>query len=129
MYVNIGNKIKQRREFLNFSQEYIAETLGISQPAYLKIEKGITKLDFERLIKISEILKMDINELLDKHLIVNNFNNKDSSTAIGLVENLHQENKKTIELLIDNLKDQITSLKLDNERLLCIIDNFLKKQQ
>ncbi|WP_445724329.1 helix-turn-helix domain-containing protein [Flavobacterium sp.] len=121
---NVSNKIKSRREQLNFSQEYIAEHLGISQPAYVKIEKGITKLDFERLIKISEILQIDINELLEKQYIVNNFKNSDSSTAIGMVENLHQENHKTNELLIQTLFSQISDLKEENKRLISIVEKL-----
>lgn len=121
---NIGHKIKSRREQLNFSQEYIAEHLGISQPAYVKIEKGVTKLDFERLIKISEILEIDVNELLEKKYIVNNFKNTDSSTAIGMVENLHQENQKTNELLIQTLFSQISNLKEENKRLISILENL-----
>lgn len=121
---NISNKIKLRREQLNFSQEYIAEHLGISQPAYVKIEKGVTKLDFERLLKISEILEIDINELLEKQYIVNNFKNSDSSTAIGMVDNLHQENQKTNELLIQTLFSQISDLKEENKRLISILEKL-----
>lgn len=120
----VSNKIKARREQLNFSQEYVAERIGISQPAYVKIEKGITRLDFERLIKISEILQIDINELLDKQYIVNNFNNKDSSTAVGLVENLHQENQKSKDLLVESLFKQISDLTETNLKLLSIIDKL-----
>ncbi|NJM78711.1 MAG: helix-turn-helix transcriptional regulator [Flavobacterium sp.] len=120
----VSNKIKARREQLNFSQEYVAERIGISQPAYVKIEKGITRLDFERLIKISEILEIDINELLDKQYIVNNFNNKDSSTAVGLVENLHQQNQDSKDLLVESLFKQIEDLKETNLKLLSIIDKL-----
>lgn len=126
MYSDISKRIKKQREFLNYSQEYVAECLGITQPAYVKIEKGTTKLDFKRLLKLSEILEIDINELLDKNLIINNFNNKDSSTAIGLVENLQQENKKSQDVLIESLKEQINDLKKENERFLTIIETFLK---
>ena len=43
-----------------YSQEYMAEKLGIVQKTYCKIEKGRTKLSVERLEEIALILKKDI---------------------------------------------------------------------
>lgn len=40
----IGNKIKNIRELKNFTQEYMAEKLDISQAAYSKLEKGDIKV-------------------------------------------------------------------------------------
>ena len=40
----IGYKIKNIRELKNFTQEYMAEKLDISQAAYSKMEKGDTKI-------------------------------------------------------------------------------------
>ena len=43
-----------------YSQEYMAERLGIGQKTFCKLEKGHTKLSVERLKKIAFILKKDI---------------------------------------------------------------------
>lgn len=127
MNSQIGNKIKNRREILNFSQEYVAEKLGISQPAYAKIEKGQTKIDIDRLNKISEILSIDILDLLDSKYVLNTFNNKDSSQAIGIVENLHQDNREISNQLINQLKEENSILRSEVDRLLSLIENILKK--
>jgi transcriptional regulator with XRE-family HTH domain len=58
--VNIRNK----REKLNYTQEYLAVKLGISQNAYSKIELGYTKITVERLFQIAEILETDLIELI-----------------------------------------------------------------
>jgi transcriptional regulator with XRE-family HTH domain len=59
--VNIRNK----REKLNYTQEYLAAKLGISQNAYSKIELGYTKITLERLFQIAEILETELMELID----------------------------------------------------------------
>lgn len=56
-------KIRNRRQELNYSQEYIAMRLNISQGSYNKLENGITNLNLKQLKDLSEILKFDIREL------------------------------------------------------------------
>lgn len=41
-------KIKQIRELKNFTQEYVAQKLGLSTRAYSKIESGETQLTINR---------------------------------------------------------------------------------
>jgi transcriptional regulator with XRE-family HTH domain len=49
-------KLKQLRELKNFTQEYMAQQLGLSTRAYSKIETGETQLTINRLNEISTIL-------------------------------------------------------------------------
>lgn len=67
-------KIKQLRELKNFTQEYMAQQLGLSTRAYSKIESGETQLTINRLNEISEILGIDPMEALgfDHQNIFNN---------------------------------------------------------
>ncbi|MEY3085410.1 MAG: hypothetical protein RL037_1590 [Bacteroidota bacterium] len=67
-------KIKQLRELKNFTQEYMAQQLGLSTRAYSKIESGETQLTINRLNEISEILGIDPMEVLgfDHQNIFNN---------------------------------------------------------
>ncbi len=48
-FQNIAFKLKTLREFNNYSHEYIAGQLNISQVAYSKIESGATQLAIEHL--------------------------------------------------------------------------------
>lgn len=74
--MEIGKKIRKIRELRNFSQEYVAIQLGISQVAYSKIETGLTRLDLKRLIKIAETLDIDTFTLInfDNRCIFSNNN-------------------------------------------------------
>lgn len=120
----VNTKIKTRREQLNYSQEYVADRIGISQPAYVKIEKGNTKLDFERLLKIAAILELDINELLNNNNVIDPLENKKTYSNKALIENLFEENQKSKELLLERLLQQISDLKDNNEKLFSIIEKL-----
>lgn len=67
----INNKIKtvainirKVREYRNYTQEYLAMKLNISQNAYSKIELGYTKITLERLYQIAQVLEVDLVELI-----------------------------------------------------------------
>ena len=60
----IAANIRHKREYRNYTQEYLALKLNISQNAYSKIELGYTKITVERLFQIANILEFDVTELL-----------------------------------------------------------------
>jgi transcriptional regulator with XRE-family HTH domain len=61
----IAANIRAKREFRNYTQDYLAFRLNISQNAYSKIELGYTKITVERLFQIAEILEFSVSELID----------------------------------------------------------------
>ncbi|MCE7065686.1 helix-turn-helix domain-containing protein [Dyadobacter sp. CY326] len=64
---SVAHNIRKIREFRNYTQEYLAMKLGISQNAYSKIELGYTRLTLERLIQIAQILGVDIVDLINEN--------------------------------------------------------------
>lgn len=60
----VAAKIRKIRESKSYSQDYLAAKLGISQNAYSKIELGYSNITISRLIGISEILEMDLVDLI-----------------------------------------------------------------
>jgi len=60
----VAVNIRKIREFRNYTQEYLAVKLDISQNAYSKIELGYTKITLERLYQIAQILDVDLIELI-----------------------------------------------------------------
>lgn len=61
----IAINIRNKREYRNYTQEYLAAKLNISQNAYSKIELGYTKITLERLFQIADILEFSVAELLE----------------------------------------------------------------
>lgn len=71
--MNIGTKIKRIREIRNFSQDYMAEQLGISQSNYARMEGNEVAISEERLKIIADILNTDENVIkrFDESIIFN----------------------------------------------------------
>ncbi len=69
----LGNRIKALRSAKNYTQEQIAEQIGISRQKYARIENGNNSITLEMLIKIAEILDVtvgDITRVLDEEPMV-----------------------------------------------------------
>lgn len=63
--LNIIKRIKSVREERGYTQQFIAEKLGISQNAYSKIEIGSSKLTLQRCLQIADVLEVTIPRLFD----------------------------------------------------------------
>ena len=57
--------IKTIRNQKEYSQDYLAAKLHITQNAYSKMELGKTQLSISTLYKIADILEVDVRQLLD----------------------------------------------------------------
>ncbi|GAA4315262.1 hypothetical protein GCM10023149_11790 [Mucilaginibacter gynuensis] len=62
----VANKIRRMREDRNYSQDYLAAKLGISQNAYSKIELGYSQVTIERLYRIAEVLEYNFADFFDE---------------------------------------------------------------
>jgi transcriptional regulator with XRE-family HTH domain len=60
----IVSNIRKIREFRNYTQDYLAAKLRISQNAYSKIELGYSNITLNRLIEITEILEIDLADII-----------------------------------------------------------------
>jgi len=64
MQETIGNKIRIQRLSMNYSQEYMAFMMEMSQSAYSKIERDATVLSIPRIYEIAEILEISPFKLM-----------------------------------------------------------------
>lgn len=63
--MNIGEKIKNKREDLDLSQKTMAELIPMNQSNYSKIERNLQEPNLEQLKRICEILNLDPRFLLE----------------------------------------------------------------
>jgi transcriptional regulator with XRE-family HTH domain len=61
----LAKRIKEIRKSKGLTQKYMADNLGISQPAYSHYEHEAANCTFATIIKISEILGVSIPFLTD----------------------------------------------------------------
>ncbi len=70
-----GGVIKKNRELRNYTQEFVAKQMNISQNAYSKIENGYTQLTVNHLMELSRILEVSIVDLLKDDFEIHKPNN------------------------------------------------------
>ncbi len=61
----IGYKLRSIRERKKYTQEFVAEGLGMSPINYGRIERGEASLAYEDLQKLSEIFEMEISDIIN----------------------------------------------------------------
>lgn len=61
---SIGKNIRTLRHQRGWSQEDVANRLGISIPAFSKIETGVTDINLSRLEQIADIYEIDVVHIL-----------------------------------------------------------------
>jgi transcriptional regulator with XRE-family HTH domain len=60
----LGRRLKQLREYLGLSQQYVTAVTGIPRSAVSEIERGNRKVDSLELRKLAKVYKVSVNRLL-----------------------------------------------------------------
>jgi len=122
MATPIKNKIRNIRELKNYTQEYMAERLGVTQAGYSKIEKGKTSLSYEKLVEIGRILDVSVEDIIsfeyDKY--INNYNkitgNNNGSILINtdntsILKELYEDKIQLLEKLLNRTEIELERYK------------------
>ena len=92
-----GSSIRTNRESKNYTQEYVAKQMGISQNAYSKIENGYTQLTVSHLKEISRVLEVSLMDLLKDDFEIHKPNHIRNESIT----------KDNLLMLLDNLKEKL----------------------
>lgn len=95
-YEDVGNKIRERRNFLKVTQENLANDINVSASFISDIENGRRKMSLETMIKISIALKTSLD-----YFVLNNV--KDIKTK----NNIKFDELKNILETVDEKKESI----------------------
>ena len=107
----IGHRIRKLRELKNLTQEHLAEELGMSVSGYSRIERDEVKLSSDKLVKISEVLGISLDDLMrfDETLI---FQNNGEHQRYGFAQAFaHNSVINDIEHMERLYREQIDALK------------------
>ena len=116
---NVGQKIRKLRELRNYTQEYMALNLNITQTAYCKIEKEESRLTIDRLKEISEVLDVEPLQLLtfDERLFLPSVSSKQTrEKRIAGSDNMRQlyqqeEKDEQMSFRMQQLESEIVMLR------------------
>jgi transcriptional regulator with XRE-family HTH domain len=109
--MNIGQKLKNLREYNNYTQKYVADYLNVSQKTLSNMENSGNDILFSTIEKLAKLYNVTVNQVLELNVdfILNNHH---QSGGIGGINNLNfqdnlvngvQENTKNIQELIERL--------------------------
>jgi transcriptional regulator with XRE-family HTH domain len=119
--MKVHEKIRFIRQSKNWSQDEMAEKLGMTASGYAKIEQGRTDNHFSKLEQIAEIFDMDVVELLsfgEKNVIclIGDNSTISMSQILGSSKELTFEIQKQ-QLIIEHLKASIEQKDTETENL------------
>ena len=111
--ITISDNIRLLREYLGFSQEYVAQKLNITQQAYSHIEKNPENAPLKRLREIAQVLQVSLITLLGEEdtYILQNFNQSGGNAATQMNVSDSTSEKEVYDKLIQTLKEEITFLR------------------
>lgn len=117
--MKLGENIKKLRELKNYTQQYLADELGISLSGYGKIEREQTEITLSRLLQITKILDVDLFSLI-------HFNGND----VFKNGNQSKENKaaEPLSLSLDLQQQLIQKYKEENDYLKELVRQLMEKR-
>ncbi|MFT3886079.1 MAG: helix-turn-helix transcriptional regulator [Flavobacteriales bacterium] len=124
----ILDRIRAKRKELGYSQEYMAERLGISPPAYSRKENGETKLDLDWLRDTTKELDMDLMELLASESVTVTVQEQKGG-ANGCIHVVNQNgiaSEDVLRSIAERYEAHVKELQETNKRLLALLEKHLK---
>ncbi len=102
--MTLGEKLKKARMHKNFTQEYLAEVLNVSQKTYSNFENDKSKPDFHQVEDIAKVLEVSVLDFLSGDSITVHQNNNE----VAIAQNYAAINasEKLIEQYEQRLKDK-----------------------
>ena len=123
-----SEKIKIMREMNQWTQEEVAEKLGMSTTGYAKIERGQTNVSVEKLKQIAQVFNLNVAQLLDddERFVMCSIgdNNSNYNNYFGKNEKLSLENEK-LKQLLSAKESEIEALK----KVIALLENAKQSEK
>lgn len=65
-YLVFTQKLLEQRKLNEMTQRQVATFLGISQPSYIRYEKGLSEPTLENLVKLADLFDVSVDYLLGR---------------------------------------------------------------
>lgn len=123
-----SEKIKIMREMNQWTQEEVAEKLGMSTTGYAKIERGQTNVNVEKLKQIAQVFNLNVAQLLDddERFVICSIgdNHSNYNNYFGTNEKLSLENEK-LKQLLSAKESEIEALK----KVIALLENAKQSEK
>lgn len=123
----LGTKLTRLRKNKGYSQQELADKIGVSQPAYHKWETDDVKPDLETLLKVSQVLDVDLSDLTDDYnSLIQNSQFKGSNIVGNHQPVINMNSPELIDHVIKN-QEQITEILNSQNKLIEVLIGKLKE--
>jgi len=109
--MKIGNSIREIREKKKWSQEYVAELMGMSVNGYGKIERNEVDINVEKLQQLAQVLDAKIEEFFKEGMSFSTTG--DNNSYFSTIYQQSTKIEKLYEEQIVLLKDKIEKLEAE----------------
>ena len=97
--VKIGKFIAERRKAANLTQLQLADSLGITDKAVSKWERGITMPDSSIMLQLCGILGITVNDLLSGEIVsMDNYNKNLENNLLEMIKQKEEADKRLLTL-------------------------------
>lgn len=112
----INENIKNIRELKDYTQEYMALRLNMTQAGYSKIEKGVIALSCDKLQEIVSIFEMDLISIIEFESSLYLKSNYSKPKAheqgdLSNIERLYRDKIVLLEKLLDRTDNELKNYK------------------
>ncbi len=113
--MTLGEKIKTLRSIKGYSQEFVAEKIGISPSTLSKIERNEVEANWSRMNEIATVLEVSVSELAS--FGEKNVFNMSGGTNNGFMGNVVMGTANEMTMLLNRIAKLETELKEIKEKL------------
>jgi transcriptional regulator with XRE-family HTH domain len=116
----IHSKLRAVRTTKGYSQEYMADTLGISQRQYSRLENGQSEITLKYLDKICKELEIEPKELFANEIKQENSNQSggNANAAYVIINEMSEKLIEQYELRLKEKDETIALLKTEIQHIL-----------
>lgn len=118
----MGSKLRILRAAHNYTQQFVAETLGVGQPTVSRREKDEDRINVGELRKVAELYNVSMEWLLSPDpFVMNIHNNKVGNGANGAYNTVHVIPEEVFDRLATQYDAHIEALHKLTDRLMDLL--------
>ena len=100
-YVDLGKRVRARRTELNWTQERLAQEIGVSTSFIGHIERGSRKASIDTLVQLANAMEISTDKLLEGSLTM-------SDMLVKPVKKLTESQKQVMRQVLSTLEENIS---------------------
>ena len=105
-YIDLGRRIRKQRSQLGWTQEALAERVGVSTSFIGHVERGTRKASLETLVSIANAVNVSLDYLLSGSL---------NNSVIGpMPKGLSTQQRAALQEILATIQDNLTSWEQDD---------------